>query len=492
MNFRDVSLARSWQIIAGVIAITVLALTCGKKSNPISSGGGTPQPQPDGVLLSGNQNANAFDAITVLPPSPASDADIQDDGLMLTRLEAVIAPLASVVTVNNSLQSHNLRIICMLPNSPLVTLKAPKMSSRSSVDSLMAALLSDSAFAFVFPSYEMRSEPDSATAVSQPASKIAPGGSANNEIEHLKALNMLAAWNVKDLISSSTRVRVLVPDEYYQTTPHPELPSQSFIPGGNVTTTIRRGEATGNHGFHVCGIIGATLDTTGATGVHPSAGQNLSILSMPIGGFSSTDALAGTAVQIGQRLPTGMFVLNTSLGYNDPGFVRMTKLKRAIAMISWRAWVAKSQDRFLHAAAAGNDGTASDDSRLASWNSAWNSAARFASAKDMLSGVSLSANDSASLDQIVSKILAIVPEAAQQLRNVIIVGNNQGDGTEDPTSAKNPDVRCVGQLVYSTCVHADPGFPAGLAQVAREQMAGIPGPRWRHLKWRVWQPICGR
>ena len=443
-------------------------------------------------MLAGDTASNAFDAIKALPPSPAQESDIQADGLMVTRLETVFAPSASVGEVNSVLRASSATIVCMLENTPMVTLRVQRLSGRASVDSLITVLKGSGAFSFAFPSYAPQVESSVPVRTRTPAGLGLPGGAANNEIEHLIPMKMPAAWNVKELIPSASKVTVVVPDEYLQLAAHPEIPEQQFVAGGNSSSSQLKNEWVGNHGFHICGIIGARFDSLKATGIHPSGPDHLTIQSMPVGGFTWTDIAANTALQIGQRLPqSGKYVLNTSLGYNDTGFVMYPKVYRAWLMMDWRAWTAKSQDRFLQVSSAGNDGQGSGDSKLAAFASPFCSAARFASVRDMLVGVPLSASDSANLDQHVAKILSIVPEAAGPLHNIVIVGNNQGDGSEDPSSSMNPDVRCVGQLVYSTCVKSDPGFVSGLAlycdgsdgwysgtSMAAPQVAGLAAYLW--------------
>ncbi len=444
---------------AMVFALIATALfSCGKSGNPTSSTGNGPD--PNGTLLSGDPGAGAFGAITTLPPIPADDADILDDGLMVTRLEAVIASTATVGLVDSVLTANDMTISCMLGNSAMVTLKTPRVADRSSVDSLITILNGSGAFSLVFRSYVLTPDTSSTTGKTRSSESLdTPGEPAVFEIEHLKAMKMPAAWNVKEMIPSASKVTVIVPDQYKQVTPHPEIPEQRFISAGSVSNARVAQEWVGNHGFHVCGIIGAKFDSTKATGTHPSGDQHLVIESMPVGGYNWNDALTNMAIEIGKRLPaTGEYVLNTSLGYNDSGFVRYSKLHRALLMIGWRAWMATQQSRFLHATAAGNDGIATDDSRLASYNSPFCSAARFGNPFDMLSGVAISAADSTGLANFVQQILSVIPQAASPLQNTIIVGSNDGLGNEVASSGKNPDVRCIGDLVFSTCVDVDPGY----------------------------------
>lgn len=81
----------------------------------------------------------------------------------------------------------------------------------------------------------------------------------------------------------------------------------------------------------------------------------------------------------------------------------------------------------------------------------------------MLTGVSLTPKQDSAFTKTVNQTFASFPAAKGLLTNVIIVGNNKLDGSANSTSSRGPDVRCVGELVYSTCGPADPGLPSFLA-----------------------------
>lgn len=462
-----VSLAAS----GGVLALCFLTFSCSKSTDSNEAGRTIdPTPNPNGVLLTGDPVGNAIDALTTLPPSPADESDIDTSGLILTRLEAVIAPSATVAQVNNVLETTGTRIVCMANGIPMVTLKTPKLDRRSSADSLAALLEENGAFAFAFASFAVRpGTMAGGDALANFNGKILPGGAASGNIEHLLALKMPAAWNVRDTVTTGQSLRVLVPDCYASLTKHVEIPSQEFIPAGNANDAVAAGIVQGNHGFHVCGVIGAVFDSVEATGVHPAAGKQLRIISMPISGYTFFDVAAGVPFQIGNRLPLGRFLLNTSLGYNDPTFAHFNKVHRALLMLVWRSLVGGKQSQFLHVTSAGNNGTTSGDGGTADFNSPWNSGAKFAEPKDMLAGVPLSPKKDSAFDATVANTYAAFPQAQGALTNVIIVGGNFTNGSAYPESSRNSNVRCVEELVYSACAETDPGFPPQLAMGCKGQ-----------------------
>ena len=67
--------------------------------------GELPPPNPAGVLLEGDAASSAVAAVVDLPPSPAAPGEIED-GLLTTRLLALIDPGASVGQVNGNLDAE--------------------------------------------------------------------------------------------------------------------------------------------------------------------------------------------------------------------------------------------------------------------------------------------------------------------------------------------------------------------------------------------------
>ncbi len=286
-------------------------------------------PQWKGVLLVGNPDSLALNATTDLFPIAADEDDVDSSGFIRTKLEAIIDPAATIGSVNAALNQFNARISSMVEGIPFVSLMVPRLFNRASADSLAALMAPSSAFAYVFPAFAPGN--DSlvvTTTVPSMRPAMTPGGPADNNLGHLIRMKMPAAWNFKEMIPAGQKVSVVVPDKYYSLSPSPEISAQRFVPGGDATIDAFGDYYSGNHGFHVSGILGANFDAQGATGTHPDAAAHLDLMSMPIGGWDFTDILHGLTISIGESLPGGHFVLNTSLGYNDPKFEDMDKFKR--------------------------------------------------------------------------------------------------------------------------------------------------------------------
>jgi hypothetical protein len=407
----------------GLLAV-VLVLSCGKSESP--SGPNPPVdegPNPDGVLLSGDAAGNALDAIRTLLPWSAAGTEIQDDGFVMTRLTVVIAPDATVGQVNVLLQSHDLRIICMRKDMPIVSIKTAALADTLAANDLIQVLLADPAIAFAFRYYAAQSDPVAVAPDAASATKTTPGGSANSELSPLKAMKMPAAWNVRGLVTGAQKTRVMVPDSYRRLTPHPEITAQRFVTGAGHTDRLIKaspddpGVQVGNHGFHVSGIIGADWDASGATGACPDAQQHLDLLSFPMGSLNLHDLSVSLEHEINASFPSGKFVLNTSLGYNDPAFTFVPKALRAWDMLLWRAVGVQIQDRCLHLTSAGNAGTTSGDGGLASFNSPYTAASRFDDPLEMIAGVNLTEVQRTTLTGLVNRIVAADPRLLSRLTN---------------------------------------------------------------------------
>jgi subtilisin family serine protease len=458
-----------------------------------------------GVFLVGDPDSLALGATLDLFPIAAASDDIDSTGFISTKLEAIINPTATVGDVNSALEQFNARISSMVTDIPFVSLMVPRVYNQTSAESLAALMAPSNAFDYVVPAYAPKN--DSSLISSSPQLRraaILPGGAANQNLDFLIAMRMPAAWNLKDLIPGGQKVNVFVPDKYFSLSPNPEISAQSFVSGGGPSLAAFSSYYSGNHGFHVSGIIGANFDNVGATGTHPDAGDHLEIKSLSVEGWDWTDILQGLTFNIGSALPGGKFVLNTSLGYNDPEFEDLTKFRRAMDMLQWRYLVAARQADFVHVTAAGNSGETPGDGGLADFSSPFCAAARFIDPHEMLVGEPVPPD----LLQIMERLLTAAqtqnPQALLPLTNVIIVGSNDNGGTEYPGSCKQPDVRCIGEGVFGPCALQDPIYFPGLAigcdgtdayytgtSQATPQVTGLAAYLWNLNPLLTVEEICG-
>jgi len=402
-------------LTASLALSALLLASCSDDSTspagPGDGGGGDPQPNPDGVFLEGDDEDTAFDATRVLPPSPVEEADILDR-LLLTRLTAILNPDATVEEVNAALRDNDVRIVTMDRINVLMTLKIPRVSSRSDALALAQTLVDSGAFLFVSPA--QTPTPGPVVVVEEDKASFITPPEGHGDIQHLTATYMPAAWNAKRLAQqNNNRVKVLVPDLYYSSTPSSEIAAQSFVvDNGSPTTSGSAIDYDGNHGFHCSGIIGANFDGNGPTGTNPDPSLLLDIRSKHVSGIASSDFY----MSIAQAFPpTGKFVVSTSLGY--PGAAPLTKndfINLAFFALSWRIHAADHQDRYLHATAAGNEkyiGGLRGDAR---YGSGFSVAAMWDNPRSLIPPDSLSADEWLGFDIAWNVMLAQHPQRSSE------------------------------------------------------------------------------
>jgi hypothetical protein len=202
----------------------------------------------------------------------------------------------------------------------------------------------------------------------------------------------------------------------------------------------------------VAGTIAAAFDNNGSTGTHPGALQDISVLSLRIGGLGWNEIMS----EIARSLPAMPCLVSTSLSYNQL-ISQRSKLQRALDAILWRGLVADRQGNFLMFAAAGNNGLAPDDSRLSQYSLPWNLAAAYTTPDQMVPpGIPVA--DRQNLNDYYQNISSAVPAAASSLTNVIVVGSSDTLGNLSVFSNTPFDVRAVGEDVCAPCLMDDPGL----------------------------------
>ncbi len=436
-------------VLRTVLVLTlVLLVSCGDTGVTTPDSAPRPQPAPDGVLLEGNPNDVAFDATGHLPPTPAAMGE-RVDGLLASRMIAVLDPAATVGQVNAALEAEDARIVSMSPQNVLLTLKVPLLVDRAAADALATRLASSDAFHFAMPAADRRPElprPD--------PDKLLPGTGDSN-IDHLIAMSMPAAWNVRRLATlNANRVTVVVPDYYHSSTSLAEIGAQNFLPGINGGTP----DPGENHGFHVSGIIGANFDATGPTGTSPDPTQLLDIRSLHVNGLAGVDWLRTMVEAFPEN---GNFVLSTSLGYvEDPDLDKNDLILRAFEGLSWRVLAGPDATRFFHATAAGNEGELPGNSGDARYGSEFNVSSLWGNPRDIVPPDSLTAAEQQGFDVAYDAMLAAHPYAADVMTNIKVVGASDDGGTEAAFSNRNSDLRAVGVRVYAPCAVQDSDFPA--------------------------------
>lgn len=437
--------------IALLLLSTAIMLACSSDDNPIA-----PKPPDNPVVLDtgglaqipGNPTDTASKVLDVIEAHPAPADKIDSDGFMRTRLQGILNPNATIETVNNALIAASAVITFYDTATYSVSLRIPEQATREAADSIGAGLVGTGAFWFLFAGQSVQ-------VAGQGSVSIIPQRPLWT-IRHLRKMRMPAAWHVKELASrNSQQVRVIVPDLYASSNPITEIPAQSFLSGNgtiDVSNTGPNGIVVGNHGFHVAGTIAASFDNSGSTGTHPGALQDISVLSLKLGGLGWNEIMG----EISQSLPAMPCLVSTSLAYNQL-ISQRSKTQRALDAIQWRGLVADRQSNFLMFAAAGNNGQAPDDSKLSQYSLPWNLAASFASPNQMVPEV-IPVAERAVLDSYFETVTDAVPAAAFALNNVVVVGSSDTLGNLSLFSNTPSSVRAVGEDVCAPCLMDDPGL----------------------------------
>lgn len=333
----------------------------------------------------------------------------------------------------------------MAPEIEVVDIAIPAVADVEEAQGVALRLLDTGAFLAVDPAFAaspIDSLPDSIT----PPLGIEDGES------YLHEIRSPAAWNIRDWIlngpNNNSKVNVSVADLFYDTT-HQDLASVSFVgPSSDA--------GNDNHGWHVSGIIGAAYNSLDATGVHP-ASEQLDIKGIRFYPGTKGDTWTNIIKKIHARLSYGQkFVLNTSLGYNDPdcrtGTCKTvyTGYQKALFGIFWRELMAGKQNQFIHLAAAGNDNNKPGGPYSSYLSSPWNTASRISNPCTTLTGAV-----QVKCQGIYDK--KIVAQAVPELTNVIIVGSKQPnhDALSNFSNVKE-DIAAVGEEVRNLCVDFQP------------------------------------
>ncbi len=462
------------KLVTGFALLSLLALSgCGKSTN--STGGGRID-NGEG-LLDGAATANAVDNTEKYTAVVAPIVLVDSIGLLANKVFAVMSPSATVGQVNSLLDSIGAKINGMDVASVFLTISFPAASDRLALDSVIARFANSEPFLFAFPCF-LPIPPPPVAPDPEPGSKIIPGNPAAGNIDHLKACFMPAAWNSIDLADGVGRqVSVLVPDAYRQLSAIAEIPSQEFVPiqGDGADIRVFGNSAAGNHGFYVCGILGAEFNDIGVTGIHPGEPDLIKIRSLNIG----SDEWGIKLQHMSDAIPsTSQTIVSTSFGYNDPTFATVSKWQRVLFALKWRELIGAKQSQFLHTASAGNDGNVAGEGSLSLFNSPFTMAAQMVSPWDWLGDGEYTEADSLGYEQLRELYGITKPYILQPLTNVVVVGSSRLSGARATTSNSGADIRFVGESVFSPCITNDQtcvdgfGTPSGTS-MATPQAAGL-------------------
>ena len=476
-------------IVTVSCCLLLAALIFGCGSDPAGPGGDPdpdpdPEPNPDGVLLEGDDADEAAEALVELPPSPVDETDVLEDRLLTTRLVAFLDPEATVAEVNQALEAAGARIVSMLPDHLFLTLKIRAGASAAEAEALGDQLVASGAFLMAQPDYAFLPEMPVSAGM---GNKDLPPASGQ-PLEHLKVMRMPAAWNAKGLARYiDTRVAILVPDSYADDEPLEEIDCQDFLETAGITlVAFSDGVCVGNHGYHVCGTIGANYDGTRPTGIHPYPEDQLDLQSFEISLVGFRDLLQDLLKHLPLNTP---FVLNTSLGY--PAYwLNSHRLEAVQDALAWREMFAPHADSFLHITTAGNGGADPGLAGDARFNWYTTISHFFGDLREPLRNQGLSEADSAAFWAMWENVTTRTPAAATAMTNTLVVGNSNASGGEHSDSGRNSEVRACGERVYAPCHTQDPahGADADLCDgnVARYSGTSMAAPQVAGLAAYIW------
>lgn len=458
-------------------------------------------PAPNGILLSGANTDDARAATASLAPSAVPANEI--DGVLLkTRLAAVIAPATTVGEVNTALVNNNAAIVSMMANDPYVTLIIDPVADRTEAQVKADALVASGAFIYARPGFThvhesttniaptMSSLSLTAAAVFRPA--MLPEADAINWVAHLTPGRVPAAWNVHSQATAS--VNLLVPDWYKEGSTYIEIPQLEFSPYGGAAIPLDNTIAypASNRGFHHLGVAAANMDFDSGisphTGADPVAEQLLNVMAMHTYGLDIADVLHALimsiqAQQLSHIVPNTV-VLSTDT-FDDPAGTTFSYLDRAWLALKWRRLVQETRiPGFVHIVAAGETGNLVADPALntASLNSVFG----IASGPDLVGVAGLDAFDQlAAFQSAYDAEVALTPEIALPLDNVLLVGSSQANGNVSSFSTPGAHVRTAGESVTGPCLLISPYCGTVSEQrhetgAAAAQVAGLASYLW-HL-----------
>ncbi|MCB9507775.1 MAG: S8 family serine peptidase [Myxococcales bacterium] len=397
------------------------------------------------TVVPGEAEAPAVDALLNVGPFMLADDEL-DGTFANNRLNAVLAAGVTIADLNAALADAGAAITTARTASPAVTLLVPTLADAEAARALADTLEASGAFAAVMPAFV--SEPD---AIPPEAEKLAPAGA---RLTHERT-RLHAAWNVANQINR--RIPVMVADCYVELRAHPGISAQSFrinATTGPHARLTQRGQLSGNHGFWVSSILGADIGTTLSFGTSLDPANDLEIVSVQVCGMTWNDRLT---VLEDFALSADPWVLNASIGYNDPLEVDESRADRATYALLWRAALRRiGSDRLLVVAAAGNDG----DERPAPTTqvtSPFGTQALLADVRDIVP-----AARRASVDAVAAS-LGLGADENRVLGHTVMVGSSDEAGARSAFSTPGEDVRVLGENVSGLCLVDDAAGPRGPA-----------------------------
>ncbi len=304
----------------------------------------------EGTLLAGDPTKGVADVI-LDKSSPGVGGDDLLNGLILTRLEIVVTPDATVAELNAALEKVEGGIVASSKGLRDITIAVPRQESAADLDAIATTL-------------EAMPGIRHAGTTTVPQAKFLyfpPTFDSVVVLRHLLPSRFPAAWNVANRLQTSddpsglctvTPVNLLVADEFGSTPPA----VFSKVPLFNPPATAPFGSIAPDelHGYEV-GLVASAS----GIGANPVGGCVNEVLTQ-VAGFG----INGTTDAIVANMPAGRFIINYSIGFPDncalaaclPPSDRMpSATTRAYEGLDWKKKTKSRWHDFLIVAAAGNE-----------------------------------------------------------------------------------------------------------------------------------------
>lgn len=451
----------------------------------------------DAMPLPGIRTAPAIDAMVDMTPQPAEPGDIVN-GLILTRLDVVIAADATVGQVNDALNAIDGSIVAMRAGFPIMTVSIPRQDGPDALRAVAERLAAQPGIRIVFPGREL-------------TSTVAPDAPANEpaNFSYLDAARFPAAWNARKAargLCVNDRIPVVVIDSFHRPIDalyaqfDNQLPMVTHLGAGSPKPS----DHGGYHGYNVLTTLAAKLDATVPTGANPFP-ECLDIRAVQLEGLTPFDTVF--AIDAAVAATNGNTVVNASFGFNDKcgGDTGVctpedtwppTAFQRAVAGAVQRALLEPVNERVVVTSTAGNEADEPiagvyPGTGLAGFNSPLNVAASADSAMSFVSESNLweppactpapcfptlvaTAEELSTLSVLLAELAGLGQPLAPPAGNVLIVGSSD-NVFYNPSDFSDPvaHVYAVGEGIPTLL-----GVPVDGTSFAAPQVAGLVSYLW--------------
>ena len=394
-------------------------------------------PEPDGPLaqLDAPDDDRVIEVLPSLGPFVSTIDDTQN-GFMPERLTAIIADV-DVATFNAALLASQASVASARPGDPILSLQVPPMADPEAARALADELVESGAFLMAFPAW----------GASDPLS--APAGAGDKRVDGAgvatsgEQIRLYGAWNLDGL--RNAQVRMVIAD-LWGAAAAPAVLSALTMPAGLVPDTAigTSGSARGNHGFWVAGLAGADVSGTGVSGTAFRASQQLQMQAVQVAGISRFGEI-NHAIERALRSVSGPFILNLSIGYNDPRLLTDNRPARAAFALQWRNMLQTlGPDRVLVVTPTGNDGTvAGVDASLSS---------PYATQALVADLSSLIPDEQQSTWASVEALATALSNPRSIVGSTIVVGGADSSGGRFAQSTPGGDLLAPGEALTGPCV----------------------------------------